>query len=66
MLRRTNKIPVEEQVYNLINKYNLINDGDRIVVGVSGGPDSICLLHVLNSLKEKLNIKPANIAHKYW
>lgn len=57
MIRGTNKIPVEEQVYNSIKKYNLIEKGDRIVVGVSGGPDSICLLHVLNSLKEKLHIE---------
>ena len=57
MIRGTNKIPVEEQVYNSIKKYNLIENGDRIVIGVSGGPDSICLLNVLNSLKEKLHIE---------
>lgn len=57
MIRGTNKIPVEEQVYNSIKKYNLIEKEDRIVIGVSGGPDSICLLHVLNSLKEKLDIE---------
>ena len=57
MIRGTNKIPVEEQVQNTINKYNLIENKDRIVVGVSGGPDSICLLHVLNGLKEKLDIE---------
>jgi len=57
MIRGTNKIPVEEQVLNTINKYELIAKGDRIVVGVSGGPDSICLLHVLNLLKEKLEIE---------
>ena len=57
MIRGTNKIPVEEQVLNSINKYHLINKGAKIVIGVSGGPDSICLLHVLNLLKEKLDIK---------
>ena len=57
MIRGTNKIPVEEQVYNTIKKYNLLQEKDRIVVGVSGGPDSICLLHVLNSLKEKLKVE---------
>lgn len=57
MIRGTNKIPVEEQVYNSIKKYYLIEKEDRIVVGVSGGPDSICLLNVLNSLKEKLHIE---------
>ena len=43
MVRGTNKIPVEEQVLNSIIKYKLIDEKDRIVVGVSGGPDSICL-----------------------
>ena len=57
MLRGTNKIPVEEQVLNCIKKYKLIDSKDRVVIGVSGGPDSICLLHILNSLREKLDIK---------
>lgn len=47
---------LKEKVLETIKKNNLINEGDRIVVGVSGGPDSICLLHILNSLKETLNI----------
>lgn len=48
---------MEEKVLGTIKKFNLINYGDSIVIGVSGGPDSICLLNVLNNLKEKLNIK---------
>lgn len=48
---------LKEEVLKTIKKYNLINEGDKIVIGVSGGPDSICLLHVLNSLKEELKIK---------
>lgn len=48
---------MEEQFLKTIKKFNLINDGDSIVVGVSGGPDSICLLTMLNKFKQKLNIK---------
>ena len=46
-----------EKVLSTINKHNLIEEGDRIVLGVSGGPDSICLLHLLNRLKEELKIE---------
>ena len=35
----------------------LIKDGDKIVLGVSGGPDSICMLDMLRELKEKQTIK---------
>ena len=48
---------LKEDVLNTIKKYNLIETGDKIVIGVSGGPDSICLLHVLNELKEELNFE---------
>ena len=46
---------MKQKVLNTIKKYNLIKDGDRVVVGVSGGPDSISLLDILNKIKnEKL------------
>ena len=32
-------------------RYRMISDGDRILVGVSGGKDSFMLLHVLDHLK---------------
>lgn len=46
-----------EKVLSTINKYKLIEDGDKIVLGLSGGPDSVCLLHILYRLKEKLDIE---------
>lgn len=48
---------VFEKVLSTINKYDLIQPEDKIVVGISGGPDSVCLLHVLSKLKEELNIE---------
>lgn len=48
---------VEEQVYNCIKKYKLINENDKVLIGVSGGPDSICILHILNKLKLTLKIE---------
>lgn len=44
---------LEEQVLKTIKKYQLIEHKDKIVLGVSGGPDSICMLHLLNKLYRK-------------
>lgn len=54
------------KILSTINKYNLIQKGDKIVIGVSGGPDSMCLLDSLYCLKDKLNIEiiVAHINHK--
>ena len=42
---------IKDKVINNIIEKDLIKDGDRILVGVSGGPDSMCLLDLLNELK---------------
>ena len=56
---------LKEKVLKTIKTYNLIEENDKIVIGVSGGPDSICLLHVLYSLKEKIgfDIVVAHVNH---
>lgn len=48
------KMEFEEQVYRTIRGYNMIAKGDRIVVAVSGGPDSMALLNSLIALKDRL------------
>lgn len=45
------------RVLDTIKKNGIIKKGDSIVVGVSGGPDSVCLLHVLWRLKEEFNLR---------
>ena len=44
-----------EEVYNFVR--NNLELGDAIVVGVSGGPDSMALLYILNEFKEKMNLR---------
>ena len=43
---------MEQKVLNTIKKYNLIEDGDKVIVGVSGGPDSISLLNILKKFQK--------------
>ena len=46
-----------EKIENYIRQYHMIEKGDRIVIGVSGGADSVCLLMALCSLQEKLGFQ---------
>ncbi len=56
---------LKEKVLETIKKYSLITSGDKIVLGVSGGPDSISMLNILNEIKKELNfeIVVAHINH---
>ncbi len=42
-------------VLKTINRYNMIEDGDTILLGLSGGVDSMALLYILLELREKYN-----------
>ena len=44
------------KVKHTISRHQMISEGDSVIVAVSGGPDSVCLLHVLHELKNKLQI----------
>lgn len=46
-----------EIVLRTIRNYGMLNPGDTALVAVSGGSDSIFLLHALNHLKNKLKLK---------
>lgn len=53
------------RVEEYIRNHQMIQKGDKIVIGISGGADSICLFHVLFLLKEKweLTLIPVHINH---
>ncbi len=42
-----------------IKEYNLFNKGDKVLIGLSGGADSVCLTHALSVLKEEFGIEIA-------
>ena len=44
------------KVKKYIEDENLIKNGDKVVIGVSGGADSVCLLSILNNLKDCFNL----------
>ncbi len=54
-----------KNIEKLIVNNKLINKGEVVAVALSGGSDSMCLLHVLNTLKERLGFEvvAVNIDH---
>ena len=55
---------MKNRVLENIRRYNLIENGDNIIIGLSGGPDSMALLYVLLDIDEiDFNIHIAHINH---
>jgi tRNA(Ile)-lysidine synthase len=51
-----------QSLLRFINKHNLLERGSIVIVGVSGGADSLCLLHALNSLAPEYDLR-LHVAH---
>ena len=60
-------IDIKKRFINFITDNGLIEKDDKVIVGLSGGPDSICLLHLLNEVREefKLKIIAVHINHMF-
>ena len=56
-----------DTVRQTIRAHDLIHTGDHIVLGLSGGPDSVCLFHVLQRLAAELDITihPVHLNHQF-
>ncbi len=48
---------VERKVFDFIDRYKLIEEGDNVLVAVSGGPDSVFLLHLFFLLQRKFGVE---------
>jgi len=53
--------PLETKTLKTVRQEQLLLAGEKVVVGVSGGPDSMALLHVLCRLAPDLDITPAAV-----
>lgn len=53
------------KVYNFVSQNKILEYGDSVILGVSGGADSICMLHVLHELKDRfgLSLKVVHVNH---
>ncbi|MCB6585692.1 hypothetical protein LI108_13740, partial [Streptococcus gordonii] len=54
---------IRETVLNTIREHHLIEKNQHIVIGLSGGPDSVCLFHVLQNLAKEwpLTLHPVHV-----
>ena len=48
---------MEEKVFSYIEKYNMIETGSQVIVGLSGGADSVCLLFLLKQYQKRRNFQ---------
>ena len=48
---------IVKKVENTITGYRMLERGDCVIVAVSGGADSVCLLDILSTLRETLGIE---------
>jgi tRNA(Ile)-lysidine synthase len=53
---------IVDKVNETIQKYHMLSPGDKVLIAVSGGPDSVCLLSVLQALAQELGIT-LHVAH---
>ena len=55
------KKKLETEILNFIDRYELIGDGDKLLLALSGGPDSVFAFHFLLKYQERFKLQLACI-----
>ncbi|RJQ44662.1 MAG: tRNA lysidine(34) synthetase TilS [Nitrospiraceae bacterium] len=45
-----------KKIKDTISAYSMLSEGDRVLIGLSGGPDSVCLAVILDKLRTDFNL----------
>ncbi len=56
MIKKLERYPIIGRVKQTISAYSMLNLKECVLVGLSGGPDSVCLLHILAELIEEMSL----------
>jgi tRNA(Ile)-lysidine synthase len=56
-----------DKVYKTITEHHLLSKGDRVIVGVSGGPDSLALLHFMSGRRteDQIEVFAVHLNHQF-
>jgi tRNA(Ile)-lysidine synthase len=61
-IQEENQQSLERKVSDFIREHQLVSAAKPLVVAVSGGPDSVCLFHILCGRQQELGVK-LHVAH---